>query len=98
MISAKAGLEAYTRWTAVAGSKFNIRANAIRPGLIGTRVHPVAADGSRRLDLYEHYQPTPGWGTAEDTANLILFLASEESRFINGQVMNVDGGMAGKVS
>jgi 3-oxoacyl-[acyl-carrier protein] reductase len=42
-------------------------------------------------------QITPGRGYPEDVANLVLFLVSEESRFITGEIINVDGGVAAKL-
>lgn len=95
--AAKAGVEAYTRWVATLGSRVSVRANCVRPGLVDTPIHPRAADGSVAMDFLEHHQLTPGRGTADDLAGAILFLASDESRFINGQVLNVDGGLALKI-
>jgi len=42
-------------------------------------------------------QITPGPGYPEDVANLVLFLVSNESRFITGEIINVDGGVAAKL-
>ncbi|MGE0600124.1 MAG: SDR family NAD(P)-dependent oxidoreductase [Dehalococcoidia bacterium] len=95
--ASKAGVEALTRWIATLGSRVGIRANCIRPGLVDTPIHPRAADGSLAMDFLEVHQLTPGRGAPVDLANSILFLASDESRFINGQVLNVDGGLALKI-
>jgi NAD(P)-dependent dehydrogenase (short-subunit alcohol dehydrogenase family) len=95
--AAKAGVEAYTRWVATVGSRVGIRANCVRPGLIDTPIHPRNADGTVAMDYLQTHQLTPGRGTSDDLAGAVLFLASDESRFINGQVLNVDGGLALKV-
>ena len=42
-------------------------------------------------------QILPGVGRPEDVANLVLFLVSEDSRFITGEMVNVDGGVAAKI-
>jgi 3-oxoacyl-[acyl-carrier protein] reductase len=93
--AAKAGLEALTRWTASVGGPYNIRCNAVRPGLIAT---PMTARSTANLFAYaDTVQLTLERGYPEDVANAVCFLASDESRFITGQVIGVDGGMAAKV-
>ena len=47
--------------------------------------------------MFDLMQITPGRGYPEDVANLVLFLVSEESRFITGEIINVDGGVAAKL-
>ena len=93
----KAGLEAITRHVASEGSKYGIRANAVRPGLILTPM--VLRDGKPpRLERFiEWVQLTPGAGKPQDIANMIFFLASDESRFVNGQVLTADGGAIVKI-
>jgi NAD(P)-dependent dehydrogenase (short-subunit alcohol dehydrogenase family) len=96
--AAKAGLEALTRITASLGATHNIRANTVRPGAIltptATRLEPGHHVFERVHDLV---QLTPGSGSADDLANAIYFLASDESRFVNAQVLSVDGGAVFKV-
>jgi NAD(P)-dependent dehydrogenase (short-subunit alcohol dehydrogenase family) len=94
--AAKAGLEAITRHVASEGSKYGIRANAVRPGLILTPM--VLRHGKPRLERFiEWASLTPGAGKPEDIANMIFFLASDESRFVNGQVLTADGGTIIKI-
>ena len=94
--AAKAGLEGFTRYTASKGAKLNIRVNCIRPGQILTPL--VNVDGEHRLKgLFNIVQLLEGSGYPDDVAACILFLASEEARFITGECINVDGGLAVKL-
>lgn len=98
-VAAKAGVEAFTRYLASAGAPHRIRANALRLGLIRT---PSVTDPTTGAvgwgPLMEQVQLTRGLGEPDDVAGAVLFLASSASRFINAQVIDVDGGAAGKVS
>ncbi|MEX2080523.1 MAG: SDR family NAD(P)-dependent oxidoreductase [Dehalococcoidia bacterium] len=97
--ASKAALEAFTRYIAGSGANVGIRANAVRPGLILTPIQGRMPDGELVLGPYfDMTQLTPGPGYPEDVASTILFLSCDDSRFINGQVINIDGGVAGKVS
>ena len=69
----------------------NIRCNAVAPGFIETEM-----TGALNQDIVKGWReaiPLKRGGTAEDVANLVLFLASDLSCYITGQVINVDGGM-----
>lgn len=69
-----------------------IRVNALCPGMIDTDFHNVhTPDAARRG--YEASVPVRRQGTVEDTANLILFLASDDSAFITGANIDINGGM-----
>ena len=96
-IAAKAGLEGFTRYIASLGGKYNIRANCIRPGQILTQRLTTAAGEHVFARHFEMWQMIKGPGYAEDVANAMLFLASEESRFITAEMMNLDGGAAAKL-
>jgi NAD(P)-dependent dehydrogenase (short-subunit alcohol dehydrogenase family) len=96
--AAKAGVNALTEQLALQNAKFNVRVNAIMPGLIAT---PMAVETrartwnkSREELLVERNAKVPMGkpGTAWDVANLALFLASDESSFITGECILVDGG------
>jgi len=96
--AAKAGIEALTRYTATQGASHGVRANALRPGQIVTPMTTRTTPGHHGLEvLFTHVQLTEGPGYPEDVANLVYFLASNESRFINGQVIDIDCGSALKV-
>jgi NAD(P)-dependent dehydrogenase (short-subunit alcohol dehydrogenase family) len=96
-IAAKAGLEGFTRYIASLGGKYNIRANCIRPGQILTRRLTNTAGEHVFARHFEMWQLIKGPGFAEDIANAMLFLASDESRFITAEMVNVDGGAAAKL-
>jgi NAD(P)-dependent dehydrogenase (short-subunit alcohol dehydrogenase family) len=95
--ASKAGIEAFTRYTAGLGASHNIRVNCVRPGQILTP-RLTAADGEHVFArLFDVVQLLKGEGRADDVANTVLFLASEEARFITAEVINIDGGSAAKL-
>jgi len=96
-IAAKAGLEGFTRYIASLGGRHNIRVNCVRPGQILTKRLTTAAGEHVFVRHFEMWQLIKGPGYAEDVANAMLFLASEDSRFITAEMMNVDGGAAAKL-
>jgi NAD(P)-dependent dehydrogenase (short-subunit alcohol dehydrogenase family) len=99
----KAGVNALTQTMAVAHAAHGIRVNAIAPGLIDT---PMAVDsaaqtmGRSREDLAAARAkrvPTGRQGSAWDVAYAALYLASDESQFVSGIVLPVDGGQGALV-
>ena len=101
--AAKAGVDALTRYMAGTGGRHNIRVNCVRPGQIltpgATRGTTADADGGHHVfeRMFDFAQIVQGPGYPVDVANLVLFLCSEESRFVNGEIINVDGGVAAKI-
>ena len=95
--AAKAGLEGFTRYTASVGAPHNIRVNCVRPGQVLTKRLTTAAKEHVFARHFEIWQLLKGPGYAEDIANAMLFLASDEARFITAEIMNVDGGAAAKL-
>ena len=94
----KAAMDGFTRYVASLGAPHNIRVNGVRPGQVITPMATQYTPGHHIFEGYfEHAQLTPGPGTPEDVAQLVVFLLSDESRFINAQVVDIDGGTAGKV-
>jgi len=96
-IAAKAGLEGFTRYIASLGGSHKIRVNCVRPGQILTKRLTTAANEHVFARHFEIWQILKGPGYAEDVANAMLFLASDESRFITAEIMNIDGGAAAKL-
>jgi NAD(P)-dependent dehydrogenase (short-subunit alcohol dehydrogenase family) len=92
----KAGVHALTMYTATSHGKAGIRANTIVPGLVITdavKAHltPEILEGLSGATL------TPFVGAPQDVADLVLFLASDKSRYITGQTFTIDGGMSAHV-
>jgi NAD(P)-dependent dehydrogenase (short-subunit alcohol dehydrogenase family) len=94
----KAGVNALTEQLALQNAKYNIRVNAIMPGLIAT---PMAVETRSRqwnkpretVNAERNAKvPLGRQGTGWDVANLALFLASEEASFITGVCVLIDGG------
>jgi len=90
--SAKAGIIGFTRTIAKEVGSRGITANAIAPGFIDTGM-TQQLDESRRQALMERI-PLGCLGSPRDVAEAVAFLSSEEAKYITGQVLNVDGGMA----
>ena len=90
--SAKAGIIGFTRTIAKEVASRGITANAVAPGLIDTGLTHQLQE-SQREELKRHI-PLGYLGTPRDVAEAVAFLASEEARYITGQVLGVDGGLA----
>ncbi|MCH2170869.1 SDR family oxidoreductase [Myxococcota bacterium] len=90
--ASKEGLHSLTRNVATQYGKRGIRCNAIAPGVIET---PALARNvpQEQIDAYLSHHLTPRLGRPEDIADAVVFLASDQSAFITGQVLCVDGGL-----
>lgn len=87
----KAGLIGMTKTLAKELGKKGIRVNAVAPGFIST---PMSATVPEKiLEMMKEKTPLKRLGTPRDVANTLLFLASDDANFINGAVINVDGGL-----
>jgi 3-oxoacyl-[acyl-carrier protein] reductase len=95
--AAKAGLEGFTRYLASLGGPHRLRVNCVRPGQILTRRLTTGAGEHVFARHFEIWQLLKGPGYAEDVANAMLFLASDEARFITAEIVNIDGGAAAKL-
>ncbi len=91
--SAKAGIIGFTRTVAKEVASRGITANAIAPGFIDTEMTQRLEEGWKQQ--LKKQIPLGYFGSPRDVAEAVAFLASEEARYITGQVLNVDGGMAG---
>lgn len=89
--ASKAGILGFTKSVALELGSRNIRCNAIAPGFIETEM--TGALDEATVQGWRDAIPLKRGGTAEDVANLTLFLASDMSAYITGQTINVDGGM-----
>jgi NAD(P)-dependent dehydrogenase (short-subunit alcohol dehydrogenase family) len=88
---AKAGIHALTRQVATQHGADGIRCNVIAPGLIRTPASERVCPPEVLREIVRHI-PMGRQGEADDIANLVLFLASDEASYISGQIISVDGG------
>ncbi len=89
--AAKAGLELLTKVMAVELAEHGINVNAIAPGPIETEIARFMHDEATRA-AYGYLVPMGRYGTPEEIADAAVFLCSEESRYVHGHTLNVDGG------
>jgi 3-oxoacyl-[acyl-carrier protein] reductase len=87
---AKGGLQVMTR-TLARELAPEIRTNAIMPGVIETRHHEVYSS-PERMEQYRRETPLLRNGTAEEVAGAVLFLVSDAGKFINGALLDINGG------
>jgi meso-butanediol dehydrogenase/(S,S)-butanediol dehydrogenase/diacetyl reductase len=97
--AAKAALIHFTRQSAIEGGPHNVRANAIAPGVINTPATAAGFSGpntdwGRRI---AEQVPLRRFGEPGEVASLALFLASEESAYISGTCICIDGGKAAEL-
>lgn len=96
--AAKGGINALTQQAAVDLAPAKIRVNAIAPGTIMTplneKVFREAADPQELIGRWNAAHPLGRFGEAEEVAETVLFLASDRSSFITGEIIRVDGGLA----
>jgi 3-oxoacyl-[acyl-carrier protein] reductase len=90
--ASKAGVIGFTKSVAKELGSRNVRCNAIAPGFVETDMTSYLKEGEQ-ADKYKAGIPLGKFGTAEDIANVTLFLASELSSYVTGQVISVDGGL-----
>ena len=89
--ASKAGIIGFTKSLAKEVGSRNILVNAVAPGFIQTDMTNILKDEIKQ-ELIKNI-PLKRFGNATDVANVVKFLASEESSYITGQVINIDGGM-----
>ena len=90
--ASKAGIIGFTKSVAKELGSRNVRCNAIAPGFVETDMTSYLKEGEQ-ADKYKAGIPLGKFGTAEDIANVTLFLASDLSSYVTGQVISVDGGL-----
>jgi len=89
--ASKAGIIGFTKSVALELGSRNIRCNAIAPGFIETEM--TDALDAKQVDEWRKAIPLKRGGSTEDVAKATAFLASDDSSYITGQVLQVDGGM-----
>lgn len=89
--ASKAGIIGFTKSLAKEVGSRNILVNAVAPGFIATQMTDVLKDEVK--EEISKTIPLKRMGTVEDVANVVKFLASSDSSYITGQILQVDGGM-----
>jgi NAD(P)-dependent dehydrogenase (short-subunit alcohol dehydrogenase family) len=91
----KAGVMVLTRILAYEWSRYNILVNAIAPGFVAAGMNTHILNKEILVSGLTQQVPLKRLGKAEEIVNIVLFLASEESSYINGTTIVADGGMTG---
>ena len=94
---AKAGVDMLTQSTALQYGKQNIRCNCVRPGLIVTPENEASVPQALK-DVFLSNIMVNRYGCPEDSGHMCVYLASDESAYVSGQIVNVDGGLNSHVS
>ena len=89
--ASKAGIIGFTKSVALELGSRNVRSNAIAPGFIETEM--TGEINAKAVDEWKQQIPLKRGGQPEEVADACVFLASDLSRYITGQVLQVDGGM-----
>ena len=90
--ASKSGIAGITKAFANELAKERANFNAVAPGYIATEnTRPIREDAKRNQSILDRI-PEARWGSPEDVAGAILFLASKDADYLNGTIMNVDGG------
>lgn len=93
---AKSAINNMTKYISKHCGKYNIKSNAIAPGFIVQDEHLVKFNSEENTDfriLANSIHPLNEIGNSDDIAQMIIFLCSEKSKFINGQIITIDGGL-----
>ena len=95
--ASKAALNSYTRTASTELAPRKIRINSVNPGPVATPIFGKTGMPEDQLnafaELMQNRVPLKRFGEPEDVAKLVTFLASDESSFISGSEINIDGGM-----
>ena len=89
--ASKAGIIGFTKSVAREVASRNVTVNAIAPGFIDTKMTQVLTDDVKNAMLKQI--PMARLGLPEDVAKLVLFLSGDDSSYITGQVVQINGGM-----
>ena len=89
--ASKAAIICLTKTMALKGAKFGINVNAVCPGVIGTEM--TTSISEEQIEKYKQMIPLGRVGSAQDVANMVVFLASDLAGYITGEITDVNGGL-----
>jgi 2-deoxy-D-gluconate 3-dehydrogenase len=90
--ASKSGIAGLTKALACEWAKERINVNAVAPGYIATEnTRPIREDAQRNQSILGRI-PEGRWGTPEDIAGGCLWLATADANYLNGTILNIDGG------
>jgi NAD(P)-dependent dehydrogenase (short-subunit alcohol dehydrogenase family) len=92
--ASKGAIDAATRSLAIELGPHGIRVNAVAPGVVDTALWEQNKGVPGVVETIERQTPLRRWATGEDIADVIVFLASDAARFVTGETISADGGMA----
>jgi gluconate 5-dehydrogenase len=95
--AAKGGLKMLTKSMAVEWARYNIQVNGIGPGYIITDMTRSLAENTKFDQWLKNRTPAHRWGQPEELIGTLIFLASQASNFVNGQIIYVDGGILASI-
>ena len=90
--ASKAGIEMLVKCAADELGQYDIRVNAVQPGIVDTELMSFITAGGPILDSYYANMPVPRVGTVDDIASAVRYLAGPESSWVTGQMLGIDGG------
>lgn len=94
---AKSAVNTLTQYTALQHGKERIRCNCVRPGLIVTPENEARVPQALK-DIFLNNIAVDRYGCPEDIGHMCVYLASDESEYVTGQILNVDGGLNSHVA
>ena len=95
--AAKGGLKQLTRAMAVEWAEFNIQVNGIGPGYFTTKLNAALATDPVFDGWLKKRTPARRWGEVEELVGPAVFLASDATSFLTGQILYVDGGILASI-
>ena len=95
--AAKGGLKMLTKNMAIEWARYNIQVNGIGPGYFITELTRPLAENTQFDQWLKNRTPAHQWGQPEELIGALIFLASQASNFVNGQIIYVDGGILASI-
>ena len=92
----KGAVESLTRAMAIDLAETGVRVNAVAPGLISTEALLAGMPEPELQAVIQRFVPGGRFGTPEEIADVVTFLASDEARYVNGSVIPVDAALGGR--